>query len=68
MKRSTQRTYCIRTGENNQDCETCSLSSYGRDCRNNPVPSHAEIADEVREYLDTGHLRAGGTGGKVRER
>jgi hypothetical protein len=28
------KSYCT---QNNGDCSTCSLSSYGRDCRNNPL-------------------------------
>ena len=26
--------YCT---QNNGDCATCSLTNYGRDCRNNPI-------------------------------
>jgi len=29
-----EREYCT---QNNGDCETCSLSNYGRDCMNNPI-------------------------------
>lgn len=35
------REYCT---QNSGDCETCSLSSYGRDCANNIIsPSPADI-------------------------
>ena len=30
--------YCTQT---NSDCKTCSLSSYNRDCRNNPIKGGA---------------------------
>ena len=29
-----KRSYCT---QNDGDCKTCSLVSYGRDCRNNPI-------------------------------
>jgi hypothetical protein len=29
--------YCTQNAGN---CETCSLVSYGKDCRNKPVPEH----------------------------
>jgi hypothetical protein len=28
--------YCT---QNNGNCKTCSLVNYGRDCRNNPIPT-----------------------------
>lgn len=28
------KSYCT---QNNGDCNSCSLSNYGRDCRNNPI-------------------------------
>jgi hypothetical protein len=33
--RATRPGYCVQPGAT--DCDTCSLSNYGRDCQNNPV-------------------------------
>ena len=42
------RTYCT---QNDGDCDTCSLVSYGRDCQNTSIALYAErqeIADRER--------------------
>lgn len=39
------KTYCTRNGG---DCSTCALSSYGRDCRNEPVTA-GPVDDKPRE-------------------
>ena len=37
-------TYCT---QNEGDCPTCSLSSYGRDCKNNKIFTVGMIADSL---------------------
>jgi len=37
-----KKTYCT---QNNGDCLTCSLVSYGRDCRNNPLMPEDELLE-----------------------
>jgi hypothetical protein len=32
-----KKDYCTQKGDGAADCQSCSLSSYGRDCQNNPV-------------------------------
>lgn len=38
-----KKPYCV---QNDGDCSTCSLSSYGRDCMNNPIKSKEEMQNE----------------------
>jgi len=40
------KAYCI---QNTGDCRTCSLSSYGRDCRNNRIeePTGAKLTEDT---------------------
>jgi len=44
--------YCT---QNNAQCESCSLSNYGRDCRNNPVSPkksrNFRLSDEIMRQL-----------------
>ena len=44
-----KKEYCT---QNNGDCQTCSLTNYGRDCRNNPICSTlgAPLAPPVCDY------------------
>lgn len=43
------KAYCT---QNNGECETCSLSNYGRDCRNNPISTKNKFLN-VRVSEDT---------------
>ena len=46
------KTYCI---QNDGDCETCSLVSYGRDCENIPLSLYAkrqELTDQQQNLYD----------------
>ena len=36
----TRKPYCTQNGG---DCRTCSLTNYGRDCANNPLPQVARL-------------------------
>jgi hypothetical protein len=44
--------YCT---QNNGECESCSLSNYGKDCRNNPIqpkkPRTFRLSDETMQKL-----------------
>jgi hypothetical protein len=45
-----KKPYCT---QNNGDCPSCSLSSYGRDCQNNPIGSIGarDLTDRQRELF-----------------
>ena len=46
------KAYCT---QNTGDCRTCSLSSYGRDCRNNRIeePTGAKLTEDTfRTYMN----------------
>jgi len=43
--------YCT---QNDGDCETCSLSNYGRDCQNQPIHK-IRSAEEIDKEIDDNH-------------
>lgn len=41
------RPYCTQPRrKEGEGCESCSLGNYGRDCRNNPIATEEEVADD----------------------
>lgn len=53
-----KKDYCT---QNNGDCSTCSLVSYGRDCRNNPVEEIETGTNPIRTRTDIQPLYKRGT-------
>lgn len=53
------RDYCTQPRPIGQGCDSCSLASYGRDCRNNPIEripkeTQAEVDARFRAMIPDG--------------